>query len=376
MAWSGGTFRKGNYSTNGWTGDASLGIGIEAGRHDTQDDDFANGINQCLNKDGTNAATGNLNLGGFIPTNIAAGSAAAPAICVGADIDTGVFGPAADTWAVATNGSERLRVDSTGRVGVALSNPDSPLNVLAATGNAVAASLRGRSADNISVALFTQNNGTEVARIQADVTSLQINKTGNNPIVYSTNGAERFRITGAGRVGVNTGTPNAFMQLVNSESAALNTLNVQSNLVGDVATHALIVGKADNNSTTTQRFIGFFINASGVGSGQINANGASAAAFGSFSDERLKENIVDLPSQLSSILALRPVEFDYKDGSGHQLGFIAQEVEQVFPDLVGNSDGYLTLTDMNKNDARLIKAFQELHAKVEALEARVAALEA
>lgn len=75
MAWSGGNYTKGNNATGGWTGDASLGIGIEAGRHDTQDDDFATGINQCLNKDGSNAATGNLNLGGFKYTNAAAATA-------------------------------------------------------------------------------------------------------------------------------------------------------------------------------------------------------------------------------------------------------------------------------------------------------------
>ena len=74
MSWSGGTYTKGNNGTGGWVGDASLGIGIEAGRHDTQDNDFATGINQCLNKDGSNAATGDLNIGGFKITNIADGS--------------------------------------------------------------------------------------------------------------------------------------------------------------------------------------------------------------------------------------------------------------------------------------------------------------
>ena len=75
MSWSGGTYTKGNNGTGGWVGDASLGIGIEAGRHDTQDNDFATGINQCLNKDGSNAATGNLNLGGFRYTNAGAATA-------------------------------------------------------------------------------------------------------------------------------------------------------------------------------------------------------------------------------------------------------------------------------------------------------------
>jgi len=75
MPWAAGTYTKGNNGTGGWTGDASLGIGIEAGRHDTQDNDFATGINQCLNKDGSNSATGNLNLGGFKYTNAAAATA-------------------------------------------------------------------------------------------------------------------------------------------------------------------------------------------------------------------------------------------------------------------------------------------------------------
>lgn len=129
MPWAGGSYTKGNSGTGGWVGDASLGIGIEAGRHDTQDNDFATGINQCINKDGSNAFTGDANLGGFKPTNIAAGTAAAPALCVGGDVNTGVFGPAADTWAVATNGTEKLRVDSSGKVGIGNSSPTAALDL-------------------------------------------------------------------------------------------------------------------------------------------------------------------------------------------------------------------------------------------------------
>ena len=68
MPWAAGSFSRLNGDT-GWVDDASLGIGIEAGEHDLVDTDFKNGINQCLNKDGSNAATGNLNLGGFRYTN-------------------------------------------------------------------------------------------------------------------------------------------------------------------------------------------------------------------------------------------------------------------------------------------------------------------
>lgn len=75
MAWSGGLYTKGNNATGGWVGDASLGIGIEAGRHDTQDNDFATGINQCINKDGSNAFTGNANLNNNKVTNVGAATA-------------------------------------------------------------------------------------------------------------------------------------------------------------------------------------------------------------------------------------------------------------------------------------------------------------
>jgi hypothetical protein len=76
---------------------------------------------------------------------------------------------------------------------------------------------------------------------------------------------------------------------------------------------------------------------------------------------------------------LRPVEFDFKgyeNGEGHQIGFIAQDVQLVYPDLVGEGDsGMLTLSDMNKNDARLIKCIQEQQALITALTARITALE-
>ena len=75
MPWSGGTYTKGNAGTGGWAGDAGLGIGIEAGRHDTQDNDFANGINNALAKDGQNTPTGNLPMGGYKHTNCNAATA-------------------------------------------------------------------------------------------------------------------------------------------------------------------------------------------------------------------------------------------------------------------------------------------------------------
>ena len=167
--------------------------------------------------------------------------------------------------------------------------------------------------------------------------------------------SEQMRLTSTG-LGVGVASPNAKLDVYSSSTTA--------------GTPIAFFGKALNSNATSNVLVQFLINSGGTGSGQINANGASAAAFGTYSDARLKENIVDLPPQLSNICALRPVEFDYKDGSGHQIGFVAQEMQAVYPDVVGSdNDEMLTVTGWSKTEARLVKAIQELKAEFDAYKA-------
>ena len=410
MAWSGGNFTR-VYGATGWAIDAAGGVGIESGRHDVQDNDLATGIDSCLNKSGQNSMAADLNLGGYRPTNVAAGTAAAPAICAGNDVNTGIFGPAADNVAIATNGVERVRIDSSGNVGIGTTAPGFIVDVQSTATNIVGTRFsadtnpaqlilrksRGATVgtntivsanDSVGGLYFQGANGTgftDAAGILAEVdtTPGATNDMPGRLLFLTTADAsgtptERMRINSAGLVGINTttlgGAAGSHLTITGSSNsrAVLQTRGI----TGDVAEPSIDIVKFDNNNTTTQSFVEFYINNGATGSGKITANGASAAAFGTFSDERLKENIETLPSQLANILALRPVEFDYKNGSGHQIGFIAQEVQQIYPDLVNQDGEYLTLSDMSKSDARFIKAFQELAAKVEALEARVAELEA
>ena len=74
MAWSGSNFVRALGSTQ-WTSDAAANVGIEAGIHDTQDNDLASGIDACLNKNGANTPTANLSMGGFKHTNVAVATA-------------------------------------------------------------------------------------------------------------------------------------------------------------------------------------------------------------------------------------------------------------------------------------------------------------
>jgi hypothetical protein len=220
-----------------------------------------------------------------------------------------------------------------------------------------------------------RTNGTLVYATGAGGLTLSTDTA--QPIYFATNQTERARIDSSGNLLV--GTTGAYGKLaVNSDGSQkiaqfLNTAGSDTTLFG------IYIGKYSNDSSTSQRYIGFSYNNDSNGGGQINGNGGGQAAFGSFSDARLKENIVTLDYQLPKILALRPVEFDYKDGSGHQTGFVAQEMQEVYPDAVAEADGYLTLTGFGKTEARIIKAIQELNAnlvaQVAALSQRLAALE-
>jgi hypothetical protein len=113
MSWSSGTYTKGNSATGGWTGDASSGIGIEAGRHDTQDNDFQDGINNCLTKDGQNTPTANLPMGGFKHTGVANATA----------------NDQYTAWAQLRNATPLFLDTANSRVGIGTSSPSVALDV-------------------------------------------------------------------------------------------------------------------------------------------------------------------------------------------------------------------------------------------------------
>ena len=75
---------------------------------------------------------GNIGFSGrFLPTSgSSATSASAPKICVGYDYDTGFFQNTTNTIGFATAGSERMRVDSSGRLGINITNPTEKLHVI------------------------------------------------------------------------------------------------------------------------------------------------------------------------------------------------------------------------------------------------------
>ena len=105
----------------------------------------------------------------------------------------------------------------------------------------------------------------------------------------------------------------------------------------------------------------------------------------SSSDARLKENIRVLDTGLNEILNLKPRRFDWKKDEGlnikNDIGFIAQEVEEILPDLVmdypktNNEDIQYKSLGMSKMIPTLVKAIQEQQTIIEDLKARIEKLE-
>jgi trimeric autotransporter adhesin len=262
-------------------------------------------------------------------------------------------------------GSERMRIDSSGNVGIGTSSPVNATNQKSITIDATTTSR-----------IDFRSGGTARFNLQASSTETTFANEGLTPFVYYTNGAERMRITSGGNLLVGTTSEFAKVTSRTTSSAAI-PFWASSNYSGDLSNPAMRFDKFDNNTTTSQVFVNFSVDDNKVACGQINANGGGAAAFGSWSDRRLKQNIVDLPDQLENITALRPVEFDYieSEGGGHQIGFIAQEIQEVYPDAVGERvDGMLTVTGWSKTEARLVKAIQELKAELDSVKAELQTL--
>ena len=104
-----------------------------------------------------------------------------------------------------------------------------------------------------------------------------------------------------------------------------------------------------------------------VGDGASVTGIVTATDFNSTSDINKKENIEVIPDAVAKVNALRGVLFDWKDGSGHSGGVIAQEVEAVLPSLVKESDHKTVV--YNGIIGLLVEAVKELSAEVEALKA-------
>jgi hypothetical protein len=132
---------------------------------------------------------------------------------------------------------------------------------------------------------------------------------------------------------------------------------------------------SDFNFSSSDGFIGWDCSSSNYVDG-----------YSGSSDERLKENIKPLEGSAEKVAALRAVEFDWTDereikyakkrtGTAHDFGFIAQEVEKIVPEIVGERRNGMKTINYAKVVPLLLDVIQNLTAEVSDLKDRVTDLE-
>jgi hypothetical protein len=182
-------------------------------------------------------------------------------------------------------------------------------------------------------------------------------------LIFQTGGAvERMRLDASGHLLVGTTDPS----LTASGCRLKSTGRLSA--ITPTATSAGVFGRSTDGG-----IIDFYISGAFVGKIQHTSG---TVAIEQSSDERLKQNVVEISGCLEEIKQIRPVSWDWNSRDGGSIGVVAQEIQQIWPDVVDEGeDGYLTVAGISRVEARLIKAIQEQQAMIETLQAQVAELQ-
>jgi hypothetical protein len=265
-------------------------------------------------------------------------------------------------------------------------------------------------ANNVSIgsgSLFTNTTGTSnvaIGHLALWKNTIGINNTANGrealkEFVGSNNTAIGYRAL-FGSSGASTGTSNTAV----GSSAGINIRNGSNNIVigggdgvetGSFNTLIGVNARVSTASFSSATVIGYNAMAQGDNSTAIG-NGAIAAAntirlgnstvssiggqvaWTAASDSRIKKNIVNSTYGLATVLKLRPVEYNLTSNDLKQVGFIAQEVQKLVPEVVTGKEGDLSkgeilgITYSNLVPV-LTKAIQEQQKQIEDQNAKIAA---
>jgi hypothetical protein len=209
-----------------------------------------------------------------------------------------------------TTASERIRIDTAGRVGINTRTPVHLLDVASTTPSAQIRATDGTVSHFVGAA-----SGTFAAH----------GTSSSHPLCLITNGVEAMRITATGGVGIGTTTVNTPNKLEVTGATRIN---------GNLAVY-----------------------------GDVNASGDITAFF--TSDQRLKTNITPINNALDKIDQITGVTYDWdtelqQRHEGHDVGVLAQEVESILPEaVVTREDGYKAV-NYEKLVPLLIQAIKEL----------------
>jgi hypothetical protein len=315
-----------------------------------------------------------------------AGAAGTPSIARSSDLDTGFWFPAANTLAASTGGSERLRVDSSGRLLVGTSTARSvgldggfasgggSITVETDAGNfslirnrndligpyfrfgksrgSIGSNTVVSSGDSLGEIQFCGADGSDLNSVAASISAAVDAAPGNNDmpgrLVFSTtaDGAssptERMRITSGSANGA-----NVFFNCTSPPSSSVKGLSIGPS--GGSGNYI------QNSITTTSLASHFlFINSNGT-VGSITTSG-SATAYNTSSDYRLKENVVLLTGAIDRLQQIPVHRFNFiADPDKTVDGFLAHEAQEIVPECVtGTKDETKLVSAVLATDGSLL----------------------
>ena len=256
----------------------------------------------------------------------------------------------------ATNNSERMRIHSGGSVSIGSTTSSGKLFVNGNLRVDGAYKLEGdnnvisQSGTTISIGDVSENDNTVIFTGYGATSKIELN---DGFIPISTNGSERVRIDGNGDLFVGKTSSNSANTGVEAKSGGLLT-----------ATRAAAVAAIFNRTTSDGQVVQFRKANTTVGSVSVTG---SATTYNTSSDLRLKD-ITGSARGLEVVNELNPVAYNWKESCKSDEGLIAQEVQELVPNAVSETEeGYYQM-DYSKLVTHLIKAVQEQQEQIEKLQ--------
>lgn len=279
------------------------------------------------------------------------------------------------------NGTTAVTVTTAQDVGIGTGSPTTKAQVSATTGG----STTGLSVVASGNMLNVFGSSSTGAGVILDATNGTVGSATAVELLFRGGGTERMRIGSDGNIAMGTASTNGKL-IVNQTDTGARTITASA-----PASYAATLFRSDSAATSGTGWYHLYGSSSGgvvnnifiYGNGNIqNANNS----YGAISDIKLKENIVDATPKLDKLLQVKVRNYNLKgDYEQHkQIGVIAQELETIFPSLIeetqdrGENDELLETTTKSVKYSvfvpMLIKALQELNAKVDAQALEIQAL--